>query len=141
MKSPLWVERRARRDYGTLWLRRPCDSWRLGSNVGFAAARRHPAHRWLRSIPALGPLRARRLLAIPQTRRRSRSKRQLWAYAGLALVTRSSAEYALRNGPVVRTDKPLAIRGLNRNHHPQRKELFKGAAITASARPGPWQPF
>lgn len=105
------------------------------------AARRHPAHRWLRSIPALGPLRAALLLSILQTPRRFRTKRQLWAYAGLALVTRISAEYLLRNGQVVRSDKPLAIRGLNRNHHPQLKELLKGAAITASARPGPWQAF
>ena len=30
-------------------------------------------------------------------------------------------------------------RGLNRNHNPVLKEVFKGAATAATARPGPFQ--
>ena len=33
------------------------------------------------------------LLALLQTPHRFRSKRQLWAYSGLALVTRTGADY------------------------------------------------
>lgn len=105
------------------------------------ASRKHPAHRWLTSIPRLGPLRAALLLAILQTPHRFRTKRQLWAYAGLALVTHTSAEYLLVNGRVVRSGKPAALRGLNPNHHHQLKNLLKGAATTARRLPGPWQDF
>lgn len=105
------------------------------------ASRKHPAHRWLRSIPRWGPLRAALLLALVQTPHRFRTKRQLWAYAGLALVTHTSAEYLMVNGQVVRSTKPVALRGLNPNHHPELKNLFKSAAITASRSPGPWQAF
>lgn len=106
-----------------------------------AQARRHPAHPWLRSIPRLGLLRAALLIALVQTPHRFRTKRQLWAYAGLALVTRTSAEYRMVNGQVVRSTKPVALRGLNPNHHHELKNLFKSAATTASRLPGPWQAF
>ena len=33
------------------------------------------------------------------------------------------------------------MRGLNDNHNPDLKNLFKGAAISASARPGPLYDF
>ena len=33
------------------------------------------------------------------------------------------------------------MRGLNRNHNPDLKNIFKGAAISASSRPGPLQDF
>jgi len=36
------------------------------------------------------------LLALIQTPHRFRSKRQLWAYASLALITRTSADYRLQ---------------------------------------------
>ena len=31
------------------------------------------------------------------------------------------------------------MRGLNRNHNPELKNLFKSTALSASLRPGPWQ--
>src|SRR5439155_3118743 len=52
-----------------------------------AESRKHPAHRLLLSVPGLGLIRVALLLALMQTPHRFRSKRQLWAYAGLALVT------------------------------------------------------
>ena len=58
-----------------------------------AEAQRDPAWRVLRRIPFLGPVRVALLLATMQTPWRFRTKRHLWAYAGLAVVTRTSAEY------------------------------------------------
>jgi transposase len=57
-----------------------------------AEARRQPAWQFLRSIPFFGPVRVALLLAIIATPFRFRTKRQLWPYAGLAVVTRSSAD-------------------------------------------------
>jgi len=41
----------------------------------------------------------------------------------------------------VRRQKPGFIRGLNLNHNHQLKNLFKSAATTASAIPGPFREF
>jgi hypothetical protein len=35
--------------------------------------------------------------------------------------------------------KPISIRGLNRNHQHDLKNLFKSAAAIAAAKPGPFQ--
>ena len=76
-----------------------------------------------------------------QTPHRFRSKRQFWAYCGLALETRSSADYQMVNGQLERREKPLFIRGLNLNHNHDLKNLFKSAATTASGSNGPFRPF
>src|ERR1700733_7685761 len=52
-----------------------------------AESRKHPALRLLRQIPSIGPIRAALLIALMQTPHRFRTKRQLWAYCGLALRT------------------------------------------------------
>ncbi|HEX8718224.1 MAG TPA: transposase [Gemmatimonadaceae bacterium] len=104
-----------------------------------AEAARDPAWALLRTIPFLGPVRAALLLATMQTPWRFRTKRQLWAYAGLAVVTRSTAEYQLDRGRPVRRTRPPMTRGLNRNHNHILKNTFKSAATAATARPGPWQ--
>jgi threonine dehydrogenase-like Zn-dependent dehydrogenase len=41
----------------------------------------------LRQIPSISPIRAALLIALIQTPRRFRTKRQLWAYGGLAIET------------------------------------------------------
>ncbi len=102
---------------------------------------KHEAVKRLRTIPFLGPIRAAVLLGKVQTPHRFRTKRQFWAYCGLALETRSSADYRFQNGQLVRTHKAVFIRGLNRNHNHELKNLFKGAATTASAREGPFRTF
>ncbi len=61
-------------------------------------SRKHSATKLLRQIPGIGPIRATLLMALMQTPHRFRSKRQLWAYSGLALETRSSAEYRYVEG-------------------------------------------
>jgi transposase len=56
-------------------------------------SRKHGATKLLREIPYIGPIRAALLIALIQTPYRFRTKRQLWAYSGLALETHSSADY------------------------------------------------
>jgi transposase len=104
-------------------------------------SRQHEVVKRLRTIPFLGPIRAAVLLGRVQTPHRFRTKRQFWTYCGLALETRSSADYRIRQGQVVRSHKPVLIRGLNWNHNHQLKNLFKGAATTASMRQGPFRTF
>jgi transposase len=105
------------------------------------AARQHAAWAVLRAIPGLGLVRAALLLAFLQTPWRFRTKRQLWAYAGLAVTTWTTAEYQLEGRTPVRRRRAPLTRGLNRNHHPLVKAIFKGAATSAMARPGAFQEF
>jgi len=101
-----------------------------------AEARRDPAWHVLRSIPLLGPVRVALLLATMKTPWRFRTKRNLWAYAGLAVVTHSTSDHEFVAGrPVRRRRKPLT-RGLNRNHNRVLKSVFKSAASAALGRPG-----
>jgi transposase len=100
-------------------------------------ARRDPAWPVLRSIPFLGPVRVAVLLATMRTPWRFRRKRNLWAYVGLAVVTYTSAEYEMADGRPRRRRRAPMTRGLNRNHNPTLKGLFKSAAVSAASRPGP----
>ncbi len=101
-------------------------------------ARRQPAYKLLLSIPWLGPVSVAQIIAVVGTPFRFRSKRQFWTYVGLAVVTRTSAEYVLVEGMVRRSSKPVSTRGLNRNHNHLLKRVFKQAAASASAE-GPFQ--
>ncbi len=131
--------RRAERLYEQLdmlqYLRQPARRELL------AESRKHAITAKLRQIPYLGPIRSALAVALIQTPHRFRSKRQLWAYSGLALETHISAEYRLVAGQVRRSKKLLSIRGLNKDHNHDLKGLFKGAATMASVRPGPFQDF
>ena len=104
-------------------------------------SRKHSAVRVLQTVPLLGPLRAAVLVAQVQTPHRFRSKRQFWSYCGLALETRSSADYRFEAGQLVRRAKPVFVRGLNRNHNHELKNVFKSAATTASVIEGPFRDF
>ena len=106
-----------------------------------AESRKHPAMRWLRQIPSIGPIRAALLIALMQTPHRFRTKRQLWAYCGLALRTYDSGEYRFVGGQLKRSKKAVTIRGLNKNHNHDLKNIFKGAATRAAAAAGPFQNF
>jgi hypothetical protein len=106
-----------------------------------AESRKHPAHKILCSIPSLGPVRVALLMALRQTPLRFRGKRQLWTYAGLALVTRTSADYQMVDGQVTRSRKPALVLGLNANHNHTLKGIFKDAAASALAHPGPFKDF
>ena len=106
-----------------------------------AESQKHNARKWLRQIPSIGPIRAALLIALLQTPHRFRTKRQLWAYCGLALKTSTSGEYRFVEGQLKRSRKFLAIRGLNANHNHDLKNIFKGAATRAAAIPGPFHEF
>lgn len=106
-----------------------------------AESRKQTAYRRLREVPGLGPVQVALLMAYVQTPFRFRSKRLFWSYVGLGLVTQISAEFCVVNGQPVRSRKSPLVRGLNRSHQPNLKEIFKSAALIAVARPGPWQQF
>jgi transposase len=106
-----------------------------------AESKKHSAMKWLRQIPSIGPIRAALLIALIQTPHRFRTKRQLWAYSGLALKTYTSGEYRFVQGQLQRSKKLLAIRGLNAHHNHDLKNLFKGAATRAAIVAGPFQEF
>jgi transposase len=96
-------------------------------------ARRHPAYKLLLSMPWLGPISVAQILAVVGTPFRFRSKRQFWTYVGLAVVTKTSAEYVMVDGLVRRSLRPVTTRGLNRNHNHLLKRVFKQAARSACA--------
>jgi transposase len=106
-----------------------------------AEAQKHEAWKLLRTIPFLGPIRAALLIALIQTPHRFRTKRQLWTFSGFGIETYSSAEHRYVQGELQRAKKPASVRGLNRNHNHDLKNLFKSAATVAPAKPGPFQEF
>jgi transposase len=99
-----------------------------------AEAQRDPSWPVLRRIPFLGPVRVAQLLAALQTPWRFPTKRHLWAYAGLAVVTQTTSEYEIRDARPVRRRRAPLTRGLNPNHNRVVKNVFKGAATSAAVR-------
>ncbi len=106
-----------------------------------AEGKKHQAWKRLCQIPSIGPIRSAVLLGILQTPHRFRTKRQLWTYSGFGIETQSSADHRRVDGQLQRAKKQSSIRGLNRNCNHDLKNLFKGAAIVASSKPGPFQEF
>jgi transposase len=94
--------------------------------------RRHPASQLLLRVPTLGIVRIAQLISAVVTPHRFRSKRQFWSYCGLAVVTKSSADYTVSGAGVRRTKKAATTRGLTRSHNRTLKYVFKSAALTAS---------
>jgi transposase len=137
--SEVGVRRRAERLYQQLdtlvQLRREARRELL------AESQKHPASQLLQQIPRLGPIRVALLIALLQTPHRFRTKRQLWAYSGLALQTRSSGEYRFTGGQLQHCKRTPALRGLNANHNHDLKNLFKSAATQASVRQDPLGDF
>jgi transposase len=104
-------------------------------------SRKHSATEILRDIPTIGSIRSAHLVALIQTPHRFRSKRQLWAYSGLALETHDSAQYCYVDGQLLRSRKPQQLHGLNQDHNHDLKGIFKGAAHKAASSPGPFHEF
>jgi transposase len=102
---------------------------------------KHAAVKLLRQIPSIGPIRAALLVALLQTPHRFRTKRQLWAYSGFAVETHDSGEYRYVRGKLQRNRERITVRGLSDNYNKDLKNLFKGAAVAASTRPGPLRDF
>jgi transposase len=133
------VRRRAELYYAQLDALRPL--YQQARRELLAESKKHGATRLLRQIPTIGPIRAALLVALMQTPHLFRTKRQLWAYSGLALKTYTSGEYRFVAGQLQRSKKVLAIRGLNLNHNHDLKNIFKGAATRAAVTPGAFQNF
>ena len=95
------------------------------------ACKNHPASSLLMPLPGFGPVRTSALIAIVANPYRFRTKRQFWPYCRLAVVQHTSADYTESEGRIVKKQKKAVTRGLNRNHHPQLKAIFKGAARSA----------
>ena len=93
---------------------------RLTESRNHHAEKKHP------QIPSIGPISAALLVAQLQTPHRFRTKRQLWAYSGFALKTHDSGEYRYVRGKLQRNQERMTVRGLNNNHNPDVKNLFKG---------------
>lgn len=94
-------------------------------------SKQSPDYSLLLKLPGIGPVRAAALLAIVGRPERFRTKRQFWPYCGFAVVMHTSADYREVGGRIVKQQKKASTRGLNRNHHPGLKAIFKGAALTA----------
>ena len=104
-------------------------------------SKKHKAWKLLRQIPGIGPIRAALLVALIQTPHRFRTKRHLWTYSGLGLETHDSAQYRVVEGQLQRSKKPVTLRGLNKDHNHDLKDIFKGAAMRASTAAGPLHNF
>jgi len=133
------VRRRAEFYYQQLYALRPLRQ-QVRQEL-LAEAKKHSAWKLLRGIPSIGPIRAALIIAILQTPHRFRTKRQLWTYSGFGIETHSSADHRCVNGELERAKKQISIRGLNRNHHHDLKNLFKSAATIAAVKAGPFQEF
>jgi len=100
-----------------------------------AESRKQKATRLLRQMPTLGPIWTALIIAAVDTPHRFRTKRQFWAYCGLAVVTRSSADYWFdKKGELRKSRKPAATRGLNRNYNRRLKKI----AVGAKSQIEPW---
>ena len=133
------VRRRAEFYYQQLDFLRPLRKEVRGELL--LEAKKHEAWKLLCGIPFIGPIRAALLIALLQTPHRFCTKRQLWTYSGFGIETYSSAEHRCVQGELKRAKKPVSIRGLNRNHNHDVKNLFKGAATVAAAKDGPFREF
>lgn len=94
-------------------------------------ARKQAAFKRLCGVPGLGPIRVAQFISVIGSPHRFRTKRQLWTYCGLAVVTRSSADYEVVGDKLERRHKHRQTRGLNPNYSRRLKMVFKGAALEA----------
>jgi hypothetical protein len=94
-------------------------------------ARKHQACKLVRSVPGIGPIRSATIVAHVATPFRFRTKRQFWAYCGLAVVTSDTSEWIEVDGQLVRKRRSASTRGLNKNFNRSLKNVFKSAVHDA----------
>jgi transposase len=92
-------------------------------------AKTHPIIRMISTVPGMGRIRSAQVVAVVATPHRFRTRQQFWSYCGLAIVTRSSADWVYVDGQKERR-QVLQTRGLTRKRNPLLKQVFKGAATT-----------
>lgn len=95
-------------------------------------ARKHPAFHLLQTFPMVGPVRAAAFIAIIGSPHRFRTKRNLWPYAGLAVVLHSSADHVVVGSRIERRKRPPVTRGLNDNGSRALKKILKTIAVDLS---------
>jgi transposase len=100
-----------------------------------------PIVRRLKTAPGIGDIRAAQIVAIVISPHRFRTRRQFWSYCGLAVVTRSSADWTKDPLGNWTRRKTLQTRGLNRNRNPLLKGVFKGAAHSVLQQKQPKHPL
>ena len=93
-------------------------------------ANKIPEVKRLATAPGIATIRAAQIVAILVSPHRFRTKRQLWSYSGLGVVTTVSSEWEKDPKREWARRKAPQTRGLNRNRHPLLKSIFKGAALT-----------
>jgi transposase len=98
-------------------------------------AHRYPIAKKLETCPGFGEVRAAQLMAHVITPHRFRTKRQFWAYCGLAVVTRSSADWSQDDKKQWKRVSTPMTRGLNPRCNRSLKYVFKSAATTVIAQP------
>lgn len=89
-------------------------------------SRRHPSAKLLMGVPKLGQVRVAQIIATVGTPHRFRTKRQFWAYLGLAVVTRTSAEYRVVGQAVQKAKRAAATRGLEHEPQPPAQRSVQG---------------
>lgn len=92
-------------------------------------ARKQAPFKRLVEVPGLGPIRVAQVIAAIGSPFRFRTKRQLWAYCGFGVITRSSADHQVRGNKLERRHKSTHTRGLNQSFSRRLKVAFKGAAL------------
>lgn len=103
-------------------------------------ARLRPRYKELRTIDGIGPKFAAFLVATIGDARRFRTRRQLWAYCGLAIATHDSGEYEVtESGKIRRKNRQAQTRGLVRSYNRTLKYVFKQIALTLSRTK--WKPY
>jgi len=104
---------------------------RAARKAMIAESRRHKAQSILSQVPELGSVRVAQIIATVDSPFRFRTKRPFWAYLGLAVETKSSADHELTNGRVSRRKMKIETRGLNEDYNRRLKSVFKSAATHA----------
>lgn len=95
------------------------------------SAQLRPAFELLQTIPYIGEIRAAELIAVIDEPERFRSLRRFWAYGGLAVLQRVSAEHRVENGRAVREEQRRGIR-LSPSGQPMLKKVLRDVALHAS---------
>jgi transposase len=90
--------------------------------------------RSIESLPGFGVVRTAQLLATVQTPARFANRRAFRSYVGLSVVTRSSSDYVFGPDGIRRRVHRANTRGLTRDFNRRLKNVFKGAALSASRR-------
>lgn len=93
-------------------------------------AQRWPCVTLLQTIPYIGEVRAAEIVAVAGSPDRFRSLRAFWAYGGLGVVQKLSAEHRVENGKAVREERARGIR--LRVGQPLLKRVLRDIALHAS---------